>query len=124
MSHAVQHLLGRPGRLLAAFLVAAAAIVALMLSIQGSTARAEGLCFEPHFCAWSTTHFEGGEVNYPCSEESRSNGFELKSAQNLCKVNVHIGWAEGGFTNWKACMSYGGVRPEPGRFDRIVPGGC
>lgn len=78
-----------------AAVLAAASAAALMLSIQASTAQAST-------CAGT---------------------LELNSAKDNCGVNVRIGWQEGG-TNWKACMNPGGERPNPGRFNRILPGGC
>lgn len=125
MSHTIQYLTPRRGRLLAV-LVTAAAAVFLMLSMQGSAARAEtlGTCEGGKFCVWRGTFYTGEELNWACSGFTTAN-FELLSAKNHCSVNVRIGWTEnGGPINWKACMSPGGERPEPGRFDTIEPFGC
>jgi hypothetical protein len=108
-----------------AVLLTAAAAVALLLSIQGSTARGEidGTCEGGKFCVWTGTFFTGEERNYGCFNPTGTN-IELLSAKNHCSVNVRIGWAEGGTTNWKACLSPGGERPEPGRFNTVSPEFC
>jgi hypothetical protein len=122
MSFAKQFPLSMRGKIMAALLAAAAA-VALMVSIQASNAQAAG-CTSGVICVWYGSFFSGEEVNIPgCGAESWSSG-ELKSAKNHCGVNVRIGWQEGGSTNWKACMSPGGEYPNPGRFNRTLPGGC
>jgi hypothetical protein len=75
-------------------------------------------------CVWYGTFFSGEEVTIPqCGAESWASG-ELQSAKNNCGVNVRIGWQEGGTTNWKACVNPGGERPNPGRFNRMLPNGC
>lgn len=104
-----------------AVLVATAAAVCLLLSMQGS-ARAE-TCVGGKFCVWTGTFYTGQELNFSCSAGTGTN-FELRSAQNHCGVNVTIGWWDGVNTNWKACMVPGGLRPEPGRFNQVVPFGC
>ncbi|MBK5219549.1 MAG: peptidase inhibitor family I36 protein [Thermoleophilia bacterium] len=104
-----------------AVLVVAAAAVFLLLSMQGS-ARAE-TCVGGKFCVWTGTSYTGSELNFSCSGGTFT-GLELLSAQNHCGVNVRIGWTEGGTTNWKACMVPGGLRPEPGRFNQVLPNGC
>ncbi len=109
-------------RRLTVALLAAAAAVALLSALQGSAARAE-TCIGGRFCFWTGTSFSGEEFNAGCGG-STSTSFELKSAKNHCSVNVRIGWEEGGVTNWKACLSPGGERPEPGRFNRIETNGC
>jgi hypothetical protein len=122
MSQANQFVLPRHGRILAVLLAAAAA-VALMLSIQASTAQA-GTCTGSAICVWYGTFFSGEEVTIAqCGAETWASG-ELQSAKNNCGVNVRIGWLEGGTTNWKACMNPGGERPNPGRFNRMLPNGC
>lgn len=125
MSHTIQLLGSRPRRFMAVLLTAAAAAI-LLFSIQGSTAQAEtdGVCEGGKVCVWEGTFYNGAEFNAGCSGGTAFLGIELKSARNHCSVNVHIGWEEGGVTNWKACMSPGGERPEPGRFNRVVPSGC
>ena len=120
MPHASQFPLAKNRRLLAV-LVAAVAAVALLLSMQGS-AQAE-TCVGGKFCVWEGTFYSGGEFNFSCSGGTGTN-FELRSAQNHCGVNVTIGWWDGVNTNWKACMAPGGLRPEPGRFNQVVPFGC
>lgn len=105
-----------------AALVAAAAALALMFSIQASTARAEA-CTGGALCLWYGTFFSGAEVTvHQCGAETWASG-ELQSIKNNCGVNVRIGWQEGG-TNWKACVPPGGERPNPGRFNRMLPNGC
>jgi hypothetical protein len=122
MSHAKQSLMSKRGRVTAALLTAAAAMI-LMLSIQASTAQA-GTCTGSAICVWYGTFFSGEEVTIPqCGAESWASG-ELQSAKNNCGVNVRIGWQEGGTTNWKACVNPGGERPNPGRFNRMLPNGC
>ena len=108
-----------------AVLMSAATAVVLLLSIQGSTAQAEieGTCEGGKLCVWTGTFYTGSELNFGCSAGFGYGG-ELLSAKNHCSVNVHIGWNEGGSTTWKACMSPGGERPEPGRFNLTVPNGC
>jgi hypothetical protein len=122
MSYAHQ-LLSTWRRRLAVALLAAAAAAALISAFQGSAARAEGGCISERFCGWTGTFFSGEEFNSGCGASVATN-FELKSAKNRCKVNIRIGWEEGGVINWKACLSPGGERPEPGRFNRIVPNAC
>jgi hypothetical protein len=119
MPHASQF--GKPSRRLMILLVAAAAAALLLVSIPGS-ARA-GTCIGGRVCVWTGSFYTGSEENLSCSAGTGTN-FETLSAQNHCGVNVRIGWAEGGTTNWKACMAPGGLRPEPGRFNQIVPNGC
>jgi hypothetical protein len=116
--------MGRRGRFFVA-LLAAAAVLVLMSSIQGSAARAEidNTCMSSRVCVWPGEFYFGEEKNYSCGEET-NNGLEMKSAKDLCSVNVRIGWAEFGTTNWKACLSPGGERPAPTRFNRVLPSGC
>jgi hypothetical protein len=104
-----------------AVLVAAAAAAALLFSMQGS-AKAE-TCIGGRVCVYTGTFYTGLEQNLGCSAGVGTN-FETLSAQNHCGVNVRIGWWDGVNTNWKACMAPGGLRPEPGRFNQIVPNGC
>jgi hypothetical protein len=121
MSHAEPAPISKRGLILAALLSAAAAL-ALVLSTQASTAQAS-TCTSSVVCVWGGTFFSGEEINVSCGFESTAS-FELKSVKNHCGVNVRIGWQEGGSTNWKACIPPGGERAEPGRFNRILPGGC
>jgi len=125
MYHENQLLKTRRGRLMVVLLAAAAAVV-LLFSIQDSSARAEldATCEGGKVCVWTGTFYAGEEYNAGCGGGTAFLGFELKSAKNHCSVNVRIGWEEGGSTSWKACMSPGGERPEPGRFNRVVPSGC
>jgi hypothetical protein len=106
-------------------LLTAAAAAALLIAFQGSNAKAEidAGCVSNAFCTWTGTFYTGEEDNKICGTSYATN-FELRSAKNRCSMNVHIGWQEGGSTNWKACMAPGGERPEPGRFNSIVPFGC
>lgn len=122
----VNQLLDSKGLRFTALLLTAAAALALLFSIQGSTARAEvnDVCEGGKFCVWEGVSYNGQEFNVNCFGETSFVGIEKKSAKNHCSVNVRIGWQEGGSTNWKACMSPGGERPEPGRFNRVVPSGC
>lgn len=125
MPHTIQYLMPRRGRFLTVLLTAVAALF-LLLSLQGSIAQAEidGTCEGGKFCVWRGTFYTEEELNFGCSASTATN-FELRSAKNHCSVNVRIGWSEnGGPTNWKACMSPGGERPEPGRFDEVEPLGC
>lgn len=123
MSHAAQFLTPTRGRLTTALLTAAAAVV-LLLSTQGSTARA-ATCEGGKVCVWDGTFYNGNEYNPGCGGGTKFfPPLEMKSAKNHCSVNVRIGWEEGGSTNWKACMSPGGERPEPGRFNVVLPNGC
>ncbi len=113
---------------IAALLIATAAMV-LLLCTQGSAARAEieevdSTCIAQRVCAWSGTNFNGEELNASCSAGTAFLGLEEKSVKNNCSVNVHIGWEEGGVTNWKACVAPGQQHGEPGRFNRVVPSGC
>lgn len=121
MSHARQFPVAKRRPIMTALLTAAALI--LMLSIQASSAQAE-TCTGSAICVWRGTFFSGEEITIPhCGAETWAGG-ELLSAKNNCGVNVRIGWEEGGTTNWKACMNPGGERPNPGRFNRILPSGC
>jgi hypothetical protein len=105
----------RRTRLVAAVLAAAAAAV-FMLGIQASAAQA---CGSNQVCAWSGSGYSGGEYYIACPLSNFAFGIpEQNSAKNNCGgIYVRIGWAEGGATNWKACMSPGGERPDPGRFN-------
>jgi len=109
-----------------AVLVAVAAIVVLMLGSRESTAWAETDCTSSVMCGWTGTFYSGVEWHMACPAGLMSTGTELKSAKNHCGSQfIRIGWAEGGTINWKACMSPGGERPEPGRFNRYENvGGC
>jgi len=118
MSHASQFSL--PSRRLVAVLLAAAAALCLLLATQGT---AQATCIGGRVCVWTGTFYTGSGENLSCSAGTGTN-FETLSAQNHCGVNVRIGWWDGVNTNWKACMVPGGVRPEPGRFNQIVPNGC
>lgn len=102
-------------------LVGVAAAVCLLLSMQGS-AKAE-TCVGGKFCVYTGTFYTGTEWNVSCSAGTYI-GAELLSAQNHCGVKVTIGWYDGVNTNYKACMAPGGLRPEPGRYNQIVPLGC
>lgn len=129
MHHANQPFTSGRVRLIAALLTAAAA-VAVLLAIQGSKAQAEtpeiaATCEGGKVCTWTGTFYGGNEYNPGCGGGSKFfPPLEMKSAKNHCSVNVRIGWEEGGSTNWKACMSPGGERPEPGRFNVVLPNGC
>lgn len=101
-------------------LLAVAAAVTLMFAVQASSAQA---CSGGKFCVWDGTFYTGWGTTYSCSGGTGTN-IELRSAQNHCGVNVRIGWVEGGVVNWKACMVPGGLRPDPGRFNTVSPGGC
>ncbi|HSS42799.1 MAG TPA: hypothetical protein VLK37_09680 [Solirubrobacterales bacterium] len=122
MSFAKQFPLSKRGKIMAGLLAAAAAVT-MMVSIQASNAQAAG-CAGGAICVWYGTFFSGEEVNiFQCGAETWASG-ELKSAKNHCGVNVRIGWQEGGTTNWKACMNPNGEYANPGRFNRMLPGGC
>lgn len=126
MSQAIQALRPRRGRVVALLLVAAAAL-ALPFGTRGSSAQAEieATCVGGVVCVWTGTFYNGNEYNAGCGGGSKFfPPLEMKSSKNHCSVNVRIGWEEGGVTNWKACMSPGGERPEPGRFNVVVPNGC
>lgn len=118
------------GRFMAVLLIVAAAL-ALVLAFQGSKARAEiepeinplAGCISERFCSWTGTSYTGEEMNTGCGA-SVATSYELHSAKNHCSWNVRIGWEEGGSINWKACMGPGGERPNPGRFNEIVPFAC
>jgi hypothetical protein len=122
MSYANQLLRPWQRRLMNVSLAAVAAVV-LLFAFYGSAARA-GTCIGERVCVWEGTFFNGEEFNAGCGGGTAFLGIELKSAKNHCSVNVRIGWEEGGVTNWKACLSPGGERPEPGRFNRVLPNGC
>lgn len=113
-------------RQLMSLLLAVAATAVLLLSIQGSTAQAEvdDTCQGGVVCVWTGTFFSGEETNFGCGGGFLFPSTEWRAAKNHCSVNVRIGWYEGGTTNWKACMSPGGERPEPGRFNEGIPNGC
>jgi hypothetical protein len=121
MSYANRPLISKRNSIVAA-LVAAAAAIALMLSIQAPSAQA-ATCTSSVVCVWRGTFFSGEELNFSCGFETWTT-LELKSTKNHCGVNVRIGWEEGGTTNWKACVPPGGERAEPGRFNRVLPSGC
>lgn len=123
MSHVSQVFVSR--RVQCFTVLITAAVLVLTLAIQHSTARAEleNTCMSSRVCVWPGEFYGGEEKNYACGEET-NNKLEMNSVKNLCSVNVRIGWAEGGTTNWKACLSPGGERPQPGRFNRVLPSGC
>ncbi len=125
MPHASQFLTPRRRRLIAVLFTAVAAVI-LLLSIQRSTARAEvnDVCKGGVICVWTGTFFSGEDTNFGCGGGFLFPAQEWRSAKNHCSVNVRIGWYEGGTTNWKACMSPEGERPEPGRFNEGIPNGC
>jgi hypothetical protein len=117
MSDASQLLKLKQVRFLAALLLAAG-MAALMLGSQTTVAHAENKCTSGELCAWTGTFYSGTEWFLGCA----SGGFnisipESRSAKNRCSVSQEIGWSEGGTINWKACMSPGGERPDPGRFN-------
>lgn len=130
MSHSSQFLRLSHRRLTAMLLIIAMALVALF-AFHGSEARAEiepelnplAGCISERFCSWTGTFYTGEEMNTGCGA-SVGTTFELRSAKNRCSWNIRIGWNEGGVTNWKACLGPGGERPEPGRFNEIVPFAC
>lgn len=107
-------------RLIAA-LAAAAAAVTMLFAI--GAASADATCIGGRVCVWTGTFYTGSGQNLSCSGGTGTT-FETHSAQNHCGVNVRIGWWDGVNTNWKACMAPGGLRPNPGRFNQIVPNGC
>ena|ERR1700709_820394 len=122
MSQAIHRVTHGRGRLLATLLAAGAAL-ALVLAIYASTAEASG-CTGSSKCIWFGSFFSGEEINAPCAGVT-TTGSEFKSMKDNCGENMLIGWAEGGSTNWKACVAAGGGEAaNPGRFNKIVPGGC
>jgi hypothetical protein len=124
MSHSIQFPRPSRRRFMAVLLIAAAAVV-MLLAIQGPAARAEidSGCVSGKFCIFTGTFYTGEEFNEGCGS-SGATTFELRSAKNHCTMNIRIGWSEGGSTNWKACMTPGGERPEPGRFNKWQSFGC
>lgn len=99
-----------------ATMVAAATMAVLVLGIGASAAQA---CGGAQACAWSGPFYTGGETYISCPLSNFALSIpESYSAKNNCGgVYIRIGWAEGGSTNWKACMSPAGERPDPGRFN-------
>ena len=97
----------------------------LMFGIRASAAQA---CSSGTLCAWTGSFYTGSESVLSCPASTGSEFFipEHNSAKNRCGgIYIRIGWAEGSSTNWKACMSPGGERPNPGRFNRYQRvGGC
>ena len=127
MLHENQFLRSKRSRACALLLLAAVAGM-LLLGIQASGARAENKCASGEVCAWTGTSYTGSEAFLVCPSGTGFEEFvpEMNSAKNRCSGEfIRIGWHEGGSTNWKACMSPGGERPEPGRFNRYERvGGC
>lgn len=110
-------LVGRRRSLGLAMLLAMLISGALMLSPQAPKAQAAG-CEAGIFCIWSGANYTGGFGQIPCY--TPPEGFPIPeswSAKNRCGTWLEIGWKEGGSVNWKACMSPGGERPNPGRFN-------
>lgn len=113
-----------------AFALVAMAAIAMLLTVKGSQARAEGEpefsplagCIAGKFCTWTGASYTGEEANFNCG--SIGVNYELRAAKNHCSTNMRIGWLEGGVITWKACMAPGGERPEPGRFNEVVPNAC
>jgi hypothetical protein len=102
-----------------AALALAAVAAALLLGSSGraSAELLENKCTSGEFCAWAGANYNGAERFLSCPGSFPLPNAESFSAKNRCNVSVEIGWAEGGSTNWKACMKPGGERPEPGRFN-------
>lgn len=96
----------------------------LSLGITGAgplTAKADASCTSGVLCLWSGNHFLGTSWGYTCNVAFGVNTVEVWSARNRCSHNVRMGWNEGGFVNWKFCMSPGGERPTPGRLNYAGP---
>lgn len=116
--------LERPRRLMIMLLLGAVTAL-LMLGAMGSTqltAKANAACAGGAWCPWAGNHFLGAQRgNYGCQVAFGVNFPESWSARNNCGNNIRMGWNEGGFVNWKFCMSPGGVRPTPGRINYAGP---
>ena len=98
--------------LLPALAVAVAGI--MMFGISNASAA----CGGSQVCAWTGNGFTGSEIFLACYPGSIPFSFpEARSLKNHCSIGQEFGWAEGGSTNWKFCMSPGGERPEPGRVN-------
>lgn len=115
----------KPWRIVAALaLVAVAAVLMLGSSDRASAELLENKCTSGEFCAWAGSNYNGAERFLSCPGSFPEPNAESFSAKNRCLFSVEIGWAEGGSTNWKACMKPGGERPEPGRFNTRRQGIC
>jgi|SRR5580700_220549 hypothetical protein len=105
------------GRLIAILV----SLLAISLAFGIKAAAAQACAAESGFCTWTGTFYGGGEVDYGCVSLGQWVDFnsERNSAKNRCPGQYYrIGWTpEGGSTSWKVCLSPGGERPEPGRFN-------
>jgi hypothetical protein len=98
---------------------------ALTLGSQVPAAHAENHCVSGELCIWTGTFYTGSEGSLACYAGTIPLVFpEARSAKNRCGISQELGWSEGGSINWKFCMSPGGERPEPGRFNVYRVGGC
>jgi hypothetical protein len=99
----------------------AALIGALLVGISGLTsytAKADAVpCTNGMPCAFVGSYYFGDAYNIGCSSVGHFG--KATSAKNNCAWNIRMGWIEGGVLNWKFCMSPGGLRPDPGRFNYI-----
>lgn len=115
--------LERP-RLRTTFLLGAVLAV-LTLAFFGSsslTAKADAACAGGAWCPFAGNHLLGTQWgNYNCQVAFGVNFPESFSARNNCGNNVRMGWNEGGFVNWKFCMSPGDGRVTPGRINYAGP---
>lgn len=98
-----------------------ATVSALMMGISGSTsltAKADAACVSGMPCAWTGANYTGSLASLVCSSIGHFGAH--RSAKNRCPgQNIRMGWWNGSYINWKFCMSPGGNRPNPGRFNYI-----
>ena len=77
-------------------------------------------CDNGNVCAWSGGSYSGYKDTFGCVTQYRSTTFEANSIKNRCgNRRTYIGWSDGDFINWKACINPGGELPWVGRFNRV-----
>lgn len=97
-------------------LLAAVACVALFAS---HAPAAQASCGTNENCAWTGSFYTGAEYFLGCTTAPGwiAGTPTIFSVKNHCGIFQEFGWQEGGSINWKACMSPGGERPNPGRLN-------
>jgi hypothetical protein len=77
-------------------------------------------CDDGNVCTWSGGSYSGFKDTFGCQSQFRSTSFDANSVKNRCgNRRVYLGWSDGDFINWKACINPGGELPWVGRFNRV-----
>lgn len=120
----------RPGWRFAGVVASAGILtVALGLSASGTVLAQEtssvaplsaSTCNDGNVCAWSGGSYSGYKDTFGCVTQYRATSFDANSVKNRCgNRRVYVGWSDGDYINWKACVNPGGELPWVGRFNRI-----